>query len=108
VHAEEAPGAISFRAGRSTLQRAKAKGQRGWKWQPGGGFSGEGISPFRAENFSSWLEARHLVEERLRIGWFGAEKISSVGASSTMRPRYITATRSEMCSTTPRSWLTKR
>ena len=24
-----------------------AKGQRGWKWQPGGGFSGLGISPCR-------------------------------------------------------------
>ena len=29
-------------------------------------------------------------------------------ASSTMRPRYITATRSEMCSTTERSWATNR
>ena len=29
-------------AGRSTLQRAKACGQRGWKWHPGGGASGEG------------------------------------------------------------------
>jgi hypothetical protein len=25
-------------------------GQRGWKWHPGGGFSGEGISPDITEN----------------------------------------------------------
>ena len=39
------PGATSLIAGRSTLQRAKACGQRGWKAQPGGGSSGEGSSP---------------------------------------------------------------
>ena len=29
----------------ASLQRAMASGQRGWKWQPVGGDSGEGISP---------------------------------------------------------------
>jgi hypothetical protein len=42
------PGATSTGLGRSTLQRASAWGQRGWKWQPGGGASGEGISPWIA------------------------------------------------------------
>ena len=43
--AERRPGAISFNVGRSSRQRGIAYGQRGWKWQPGGGSSGEGISP---------------------------------------------------------------
>src|SRR5882724_8574725 len=30
-HADQRPGAISFSAGRSALQRANASGQRGWK-----------------------------------------------------------------------------
>jgi hypothetical protein len=41
-------GAISRKAGASVRQRAIAKGQRGWKWQPDGGSSGEGMSPFTA------------------------------------------------------------
>jgi pyruvate/2-oxoglutarate dehydrogenase complex dihydrolipoamide acyltransferase (E2) component len=56
--AEKRPGAISFSAGRSTRQRSKAKGQRGWKWQPGGGRSGEGISPLSAENFFFFASSR--------------------------------------------------
>ena len=33
------------KTGTSRLQRGPAIGQRGWKWQPGGGARGEGISP---------------------------------------------------------------
>src|SRR3546814_17825396 len=44
--ADQRPAAISRRAGRSTRQRSVACGQRGGKWQPLGGSSGEGISPF--------------------------------------------------------------
>ena len=47
-------------------------------------------------------------EERLGIGCMGLAKISSVGANSTMLPRYMTPTVSEMCSTTLKSWLMKR
>ena len=36
---------IGSNAGASTRQRSNAFGHRGWKWQPGGGASGEGISP---------------------------------------------------------------
>ena len=35
----------SFKTGRSVLHRALAKGQRGLKLHPGGGFSGLGTSP---------------------------------------------------------------
>src|SRR6218665_520558 len=35
----------------------------------------------------------------------GAANRSAVGASSTMRPAYMTATRSHICATTPRLWL---
>ena len=43
--AEYRPGAISLSGGCSSRQRSNANGQRGWKWQPEGGASGEGISP---------------------------------------------------------------
>jgi hypothetical protein len=39
------PGAISRSAGASALHRAWARGQRGWKWQPLGGWIGLGTSP---------------------------------------------------------------
>ena len=38
----------------------------------------------------------------------GARYSARAGAISTMRPRYITATRSLMCSTTDRSWAMNR
>ena len=40
------PGAISRSLGFSSAQRGMACGQRGWKWQPEGGFNGDGISPY--------------------------------------------------------------
>ena len=39
-------------------------------------------------------------------GWRGAENIRSRGPLSTIRPAYITATRSASSATTARSWLT--
>ena len=39
-------------------------------------------------------------------GWRGAQKIRSRGPVSTIRPAYITATRSASSATTARSWLT--
>jgi hypothetical protein len=38
----------------------------------------------------------------------GAFRIASVGPSSTMRPAYITATRSQSCATTPKSCVMNR
>ena len=43
------------------------------------------------------VEPRHLGEQRLGVGVVRAANSGSVGASSTMRPRYITTTRSAMC-----------
>jgi hypothetical protein len=41
-------------------------------------------------------------------GCLGSRRISSAGPLSTMRPRYITATRSAMFHARPRSWVTTR
>ena len=43
--ADQWPGEISFRTGACSRQRGMACGQRGLNVQPGGGFSGDGISP---------------------------------------------------------------
>ncbi len=48
---------------------------------------------------------RDRSDQRARIGMTRTPKISCQPPCSTMRPRYITATRSLTCSTTPRSWL---
>ena len=97
------------RAARRLLrQRGIACGQRGWKWQPAGGESGEESRRDRLELRLARIEARHLLERAWVYGWFGARKISSAAADSTMRPRYMMTTRSERCSTTPRSWLMKK
>ena len=45
-------------AGASRRHRSMAWGQRGWKWQPEGGSSGEGISPLTGSNW------RRLVSNR--------------------------------------------
>ena len=42
----------------------------------------------------------------VRVQWPLVQR--AVGARSTITPRYITATSSEICRTTPRSWLMKR
>src|SRR6202043_2639850 len=42
------PGAAGSSSGRSTAQRARATGQRGWKGHPGGGAAGLGGSPASA------------------------------------------------------------
>ena len=58
----------------------------------------------------SRIERRRRAHQQLGVGMqSAAAKISfALGAISTMRPRYITATRCEMCSTTPRSCEMKR
>ena len=101
--AESVPARATRRRHRSTTS-----GQRGWKWQPGGGSSGLGISP-RSER------SRGAAERGSRSGiaraapgcrgGAGAPSTARVGPGSTIRPRYITATRSAMCSTTARSWV---
>ncbi len=73
-----------------------------WKWHPGGGRSGLGMSPcssVRARR-ACGLDAGVAASSACVYGCSGASYSASVGATSTMRPRYITATRSLMCRTT--------
>ena len=51
---------------------------------------------------------RHRRQQRFGVGMQRRGISSRAGAISTMRPRYITAMRSLMCSTTARSWAMKR
>ena len=81
-----------------------AKGQRVWKRQPAGGSIGLGTSPCSGGAARARARARRPAARGYRDGAARA-KTASAGPSSTMRPRYITATRSAMCRTTPRSWL---
>ena len=87
-HAEQAARARSrAAAARPRGSAAIACGQRGWKWQPGGGSSGDGISPLIGTNVrlrGSTLP--HLGEQRLRVRMVGRAKSSAVGALSTTRP----------------------
>jgi hypothetical protein len=62
--ADQWPGAIPTSAGASSLQRAMAKGQRGWKWQPEGGSSGEGFRPRPARTGFVAHEEIRLDRER--------------------------------------------
>ena len=103
------PCRVGPRAGTSLRQRSIACGQRVWKWQPGGGRIGLGTSPcsrmcWRLTCGSGIGTADSSASV---YGWRGLAYRSLAGAISTMRPRYITATRSLMCSTTLRSWAMK-
>src|SRR6266545_3683513 len=81
---------------------ACAMKQRGWKRQPLGGLAGLGTSPLRT------MRCRLRVGSGTRIaessdtvyGCRGAAYSISLVVSSTITPRYMTATRSLMCSTT--------
>ena len=85
--------------------------QRGWKRQPEGGFTGLGTSPVRMMRCRrrSGSGHRDRRQERLRCtGAAGRGTVRARSATSTTLPRYITATRSLMCSTTPRLWAMNR
>ena len=80
-------------------------GQRGWNRHPGGIFVGSGGSPSRTGR--SMPPASGTTSSRARVyGCRGRRSTSSVGPSSTIRPRYITATRSATVQARPRSWVT--
>ena len=90
-------------SGRSVRQRSTANGQRGWKAHPGGGLAGSATSPLGSDDGIAPLPDRPSAPRpaapRCRDG-AAADTASSVGATSTMRPTYITATRSLTCRTT--------
>ena len=102
------PGAISRSGGDSLRQRALTFGQRVWKRQPAGGLSAEGISPLIMAYSCCRKSSRGTCSSKAWVyGWFGCANNSLQGPDSTMRPRYITITRSARWRITPRSWLMK-
>ncbi len=85
----------------------------GWRsCSPAGASSGEGRSPcrmIRSRVRSTPGSGTGIAESRARVyGWRGLSNTLSTSPISTILPRYITATRLEMCRTTDRSWATIR
>jgi hypothetical protein len=81
-----------------------AYGQRVWKWQPGGGLSGLGTSPCttRFSRRTRGSGTGTAFSSASVYGCSGRRNSDTLSVYSTMRPRYITATRWLMCSTTAR------
>src|SRR5688572_18743510 len=98
---------MSTSAGARSLQTGMANGQRGWKWQPEGGETADGGSPARTIRCRfRWRLglATGTAESRAAVyGCWGAVDTAAAGPVSTMRPRYITATRALIERTTYRS-----
>ena len=88
---------MSCSGGSSLRQRAMTCAQRVWKRQPGGGFNALGTSPcttMRLRCRSTTGSATGTADSKAWVyGCSGARYRSSRAAISTMRPRYITATR---------------
>src|SRR5213078_1832907 len=84
--------------------------QRVWNRQPEGGLIGLGTSPSRMIRLRLMVGSGIGTAESSAsvYGCFGLVYSSLAGAISTILPRYITATRVEMCSTTDRSWAMNR
>ena len=95
--------------GVSTLQMSIASPQRGLNAQPAGSFARSSGSPGMPISISTVVSTRGTEASRPRVyGWLGAAKHASIGARSTMRPPYMTCTRSQNSATTPRSWVIMR
>src|SRR5213076_2801740 len=104
------PPPASSRGGASARQRSQAYGQRGWNRHPSGHAVAAGTCPgmlcrrpcSRAGGASSrGTEARSPSV----YGCSGRANKAAVGACSTTWPAYMTATRSALPATTPRSWV---
>src|ERR671917_2609826 len=106
--ATQCSGLTSRHTGSSWPHASVAYGQRLLKRQPEGGFTGEGTSPsrtIRSRSSSTSGSGTGTAESRAWVyGCKGLLYSSSLGAISTITPRYITPTRSEMYLTTERSW----
>src|SRR6185369_3104884 len=106
------PRLTSLSAGASLRQTSIACGQRGWKRHPLGGRITLGTSPrstWRGRSASAAGSATGTADSRACVyGCSGSRNSVSRSAISTMRPRYITATRWLMWRTTARSCATKR
>src|SRR5204863_1493492 len=92
-------------SGSIVLQRSTAIGQRGWKRQPAGMWTGFGVSPVRICGTVESRGSRFGTTEMSAFvyGWSGVRTTSLAGPSSTIRPRYMTAIRSAKCAAVDRS-----
>ena len=105
-----APSASS--AGATWRQRSVASGQRPAKTQPSIALA-SGSAPGRGSRracVARACRARSRASAPRRAGpacrdAAGERNSSATGASSTLRPAYITITRSAISATTPRSWV---
>ena len=112
------PVESSRRAGISAEQRSglpsrSRSQQRVWKWQPDGGLTGDGHvapqdDPARGGARPWGPGSAPRTGAPPRTGAAAACSARRDGASSTIRPRYITAIRSLMWRTTERSWAMNR
>src|SRR5689334_9122303 len=104
------PGEISFSTWSFCEHDGTRRPQRVWKRQPEGGLIGLGTSPSRMIRLRlSVGSGMGTAESNASVyGCFGFVYSSFAGAISTIFPRYMTATRVEMCSTTERSWAMNR
>src|SRR5207237_8172788 len=97
-HGPRRPFPWGSKRGSSVLHRANAYVQRGWSRQPDGGLRRSGTVPAIVGNGAS--EGTSLSRETIDssnpsvYGWSGCAKRSPTGASSTILPAYMTATRS--------------
>src|SRR5439155_20687641 len=105
-HSAKWPGTISRNSGFVVLQISCAYGHRGWNVHPVGRSIGLGSSPQILArprwNFGSGTGTE--VRSACVYGCNGFAMTSSPIPSSTIRPRYITAIRSDMYLVTPTSW----
>src|SRR5436309_360693 len=102
------PSPTATSGGASCRQRSSTRGHRGWNGQPAGGFAGSGGCPSMAVRRSRPSPSLGIDSRRAWVyGWAGALKIWRIGPASTIRPAYITATRSHILATIPRLWVMK-
>ena len=95
-------------SGGTSTQRWNACGQRSRKWQPSGGRRSEGGWPLICgrRSLRGAVEARSASRAGPRCrGGAGRRRPGRALPCSTIRPAYITATRSAISATTPRSWV---
>ena len=94
----------------SGLPRRSRSQHRVWKRQPDGGLAGDGMSPLSTRRFLRIRGSGFGIADSSATvyGWRGFAYSVSTSASSTILPRYITPTRSLMCSTTARLWAMNR
>ena len=103
---QAAARSLSGSCGSSVGQRSKATGQRGWKRQPLGIAVASGGSPWSSSRGSVRCSTRGATASSAFVyGCCGSPSTCSVVPISTMRPRYITATRSHSDHASPTSWV---